>query len=126
MVAKKTEPGPKPEYLVVEDHLKCQTPEGEVSIDLRIPINKLELFMEMDSIDQKKLPLYIREHILWPEDREQIENLRDGARAFGILMEFAKRMAERMGVSLGELSPSTASSESTEGPSDTTSDTASA
>jgi hypothetical protein len=125
MVANKTEPGPKPEYLVVEDHLKCQTPEGEVSIDLRIPINKLELFMEMDSIDQKKLPLYIREHILWPEDREQIEGLRDGARAFAILMEFAKRMAERMGVSLGELSPSTASSESTEGPSDTTSDTTS-
>lgn len=125
-VAKKTpEPGPKPDYLVVEDHLKCQTAEGEISLDLRIPIERLELFMDMESIEEKKIPLYLRESILWPEDRATIEKMRDGAKAFAILMRYATEIGERMGVSLGESSPSTASSESTEGPSDTTSDTGS-
>lgn len=118
----KPEPGPKPDYLVVEDHLKCQTGEGEISIDLRIPLTRLEQFMDMEGLDEKKMPLYLRENILWPEDREKLEAMRDGAKAFAILMEFANKIAERMGASLGESSPSTPSSESTDGPSATTSD----
>jgi hypothetical protein len=123
MTAKKTpEPGPKPDFLVVEDHLKCQTSEGEISIDLRIPIVRLELFMDMEDIDEKKMPLYLREKILHPEDRDKIEGMRDGAKAFQILMECMKEIGNRMGASLGESSPSTPSSESTDGPSATTSD----
>lgn len=121
----KPEPGPKPDFLVVEDHLKCQTSEGEVSIDLRIPIKRLELFMDMEGMDNKKMPLYLREHILWPEDRDVIEGMRDGSKAFSILMRFAEEVGKRMGADLGESSPSTPSSESTDGPSATTSDTAS-
>lgn len=128
MAAAKTtpEPGPKPEFLVVEDHLKCQTNEGEISIDLRIPLTRLELFMEMEGVEEKKMPLYLREHILWPEDRDKLEGMRDGAKAFAILMRFAQEVGERMGASLGESSPSTASPESTEGLSDSTSGTTSA
>lgn len=121
----KPEPGPKPDFFVVEDHLKCQTPEGEISLDLRIPIKRLELFMEMDELDQKLIPQYLREQILWPEDRDQIEGMRDGAKAFAMLMHFAEEVGKRMGASLGESSPSTPSSEGTGGPSDSTSDTTS-
>lgn len=117
------EPGPKPDFLIVEDHLKCQTAEGEISIDLRIPLTRLELFMDMEGIDEKKMPLYLREQILWPEDRKKLEDMRDGAKAFQILMKFAEKVGERMGASVGESSPSTPSSESTGGPSATTSDT---
>ena len=119
----KPQAGPKPDFLVVEDHLKCQTSEGEKSIDLRIPLERLELFMDMEGIDEKKMPLYLRERILWPEDRKTLEEMRDGAKAFQILMKFAEEVGKRMGASLGESSPSTPSSESTDGPSATTSDT---
>ena len=34
----KPEPRPKPDFLVDEDHLKCQNGEGEISLDLRVPI----------------------------------------------------------------------------------------
>ncbi|KQT75404.1 hypothetical protein [Microbacterium sp. Leaf436] len=122
----KPEPGPKPDFFVVEDHLKCQTPEGEVSLDLRIPIERLELFMNMDEIDEKLLPKYLREEILWPEDRDKIVNMRDGAKAFGMLMRYAEEVGKRMGAGLGESSPSTSSSEDTEGQSASTSDATSA
>lgn len=118
----KPEPGPKPDFFVVEDHLKCQTPEGEVSLDLRIPIERLELFMDMDEIEEKRLPKYIRDEILWPEDRDKVLGMRDGTKAFAMLMKFADEIGKRMGASLGEFSPSTSSSEGTGGPSDSTSD----
>lgn len=122
----KPEPGPKPEFFVVENHLKCQTEEGEVSLDLRIPIERLELFMAMDELDQKLIPKYLREEILWPEDKEKIVNMRDGAKAFAMLMRFAEEVGAKMGASLGESSPSTSSSEDTGGQSDSTSDATSA
>ncbi|WP_367147224.1 hypothetical protein AB0870_08380 [Microbacterium proteolyticum] len=118
----KPEPGPKPDFFVVEDHLKCQTSEGEISLDLRIPIERLELFMDMDELDEKQIPKYLREQILWPEDRDKIVNMRDGAKAFAMLMRFAEEVGNRMGASLGESSPSTSSSEGTGGQSDSTSD----
>lgn len=122
----KPEPGPKPEFLVVENHLKCQTEEGEISLDLRIPIERLEKFMDMDEIEEKQLPKYLREQILWPEDKEKIVNMRDGAKAFGMLMRYAEEVGKRMGADLGESSPSTPSSEGTGGQSDSTSDATSA
>lgn len=119
-------PGPKPDFLVVEDHLKCQTSEGEVSLDLRIPIDRLELFMDMEEIDERKMPRYMREKILWPEDRKRVEELRDGAKALEILMRYAEEVGKRMGASLGELQGSTEPSEETGEPSATTSATTSA
>ncbi|CAD5999229.1 hypothetical protein [Agreia sp. COWG] len=120
------EPGPKPDYLVVEDHLKCQTNEGEISIDLRIPLKRIELFMEMDgNVEQQHMPRYIIDKILWPEDAEQLDNMRDGAKALTIVMKVSEQLGQRMGAEMGESKPSTPSSESTDGPSATTSDTAS-
>ena len=118
------EPGPKPDYLVVEDHLKCQTNEGEISIDLRIPLKRLELFMEIDGkVSEAHMPRYLIDNILWPEDADKLDNMRDGAKALVIVMNVAKQLGERMGAEMGESQPSTPSSESTEGPSATTSDT---
>ncbi|OZD48574.1 hypothetical protein CH252_18760 [Rhodococcus sp. 06-1477-1B] len=122
MATRTAEPGPKPDFLVVEDHLKCQTAEGEVSLDLRIPIERLEMFMELDELDEKQIPKYLREQILWPEDRDKIVGMRDGAKAFAMLMRFAEEVGNRMGASLGEFSPSTSSSEGTGGQSVSISD----
>jgi hypothetical protein len=113
----------KPDYLVVEDHLKVQTKEGEKSLDLRIPLERLELFMDMEDIDEKRMPKYIRDEILWPEDRKQLVEMRDGAKALEITMRYAEEVGKRMGASLGESVGSTPSSDDTVEPSDTTSAT---
>ncbi|TFD58034.1 hypothetical protein E3T43_07235 [Cryobacterium sp. Hh7] len=116
-------PGPKPDFLVVENHLKCQTGDGEVSLDLRISLEKLELFMNMEDIEPKALPRHILNDIVNAEDKARLEGLTDGVEAYKIIMEFAKAIGGRLGMGLGESVPSIASSESTERPSDTTSDT---
>ncbi|TFC30113.1 hypothetical protein E3O55_08500 [Cryobacterium sp. MDB1-18-2] len=124
-MATSTTPGPKPAFLLVEKQLKCQTDDGEISIDTRIPLEKLELFMTLEQIPEKEIPRYILDTILSPVEKDKIEGLTDGVEAFTILLEFAKAVGTRLGMSLGESVPSTASSESTNGPSATTSDTAS-
>ena len=116
-------PGPKPAFLVVEDHLKCQTNEGEISIDLRIPLARLELFMDLGEADQKSVPRLIIDTILWPEDKATIEGMRDGAKAFGIILKFSEILGERMGADMGESKGSTPKSESIVEPSGTTSAT---
>jgi hypothetical protein len=114
-------PGPKPDFLVVENRLKCQTDEGEKSLDLRIPIERLELFMDMEDLEAKAIPKFIRDHVLWPEDKAIILEMRDGAKALQILMKYAEEIGKRMGASMGESEGSTPSSEDTVEPSDTTS-----
>lgn len=120
--SRKPTAGPKPDYLVVEDHLKVQTAEGEKSFDLRIPLDRLELFMDMDQIEQKKIPRYMIDNILWEEDKATLEQMRDGAKAFQILIQMAKIIGDRMGANMGESSGSHEQSEPTEQPSDSTSD----
>jgi hypothetical protein len=128
MAASSKTPGPKPDFLVVDDHLKCQTSEGEISIDLRIPLKRLELFIDLPQlgIEQQHMPRYLLDNIIWPEDKDKIENMRDGATAFKILTKVAQTMGERMGADMGESQGSTGSSEDTVEPSDTTSGTPSA
>ncbi|WP_022886359.1 hypothetical protein [Glaciibacter superstes] len=123
--AKTATPGPKPDFLVVEDHLKCQTNEGEKSLDLRIPLERIELFMNLEElkIPQSKMPRFIIDNILWPEDKATIEGMRDGAKALKILVRYSEVLGERMGAEMGESKGSTVSSESTVEPSATTSDT---
>jgi hypothetical protein len=115
-------PGPKPAFLVVEDHLKVQTNEGEKSFDLRIPFKKLELFMDMEGIEQKLIPRHMLDNILWPEDKATIEEMRDGAKAFEILFKIAELIGDRMGANMGESVGSSEPSEPTDEPSDSTSD----
>lgn len=125
MVAKR-EPGPKPDFFVVEDHLKCQTQEGEISLDLRVPLERLERFMELEDMPEKDLPRYIRTEIMWPEDASAVMALRDGTKSLEILMKWAEALGERMGASMGESQGSTASSGGTVEPSPATSESATA
>ncbi|MGV8912242.1 MAG: hypothetical protein ACOH14_06440 [Rhodoglobus sp.] len=117
-------PGPKPDFLVVENHLKCQTDEGEKSIDLRISFDRIELLMDMDegTIEDKKMPRYVLDNILWPEDKAKLLEMRDGAKVVEIIMKVAEEIGARMGANMGESLGSHEQSEPTDQPSDSTSD----
>lgn len=123
------EPGPKPDYLVVENNLKCQTSaDGEISLNLLVPLERIELFMDMGDleIEQKKLPRYLIDNIMDPADKAKLESMKDGAGAIMLAQKFAEYLGQRMGADMGESKGSTESSASTVEPSDTTSDTVSA
>jgi hypothetical protein len=122
--AKKPTPGPKPEFFVIEDHLKVQTGEGEISIDLRIPFERIEMLMDLDDgkIEDKKMPRYVLDNIMWPEDREKLLKLRDGTKVVSVIMKVATLLGDRMGATMGEFSGSPSPSEPTAQPSDSTSD----
>lgn len=121
----KKNPGPKPEYLVVEHSLHCQTDEGEVVLDLRLPIAKLELLMDMQEleIDDQKIPRWLLDNVVNDDDKASLEGMRDGGRAYAILMHYANAAGERLGASLGESQGSTGASEDTVQPSEPTSAT---
>lgn len=125
-------PGPKPDYLVVEHNLHAQTPEGEIVLDLRIPIKTLETFMTLeekianDEIADKDMPRWLLDNVCSDEDRATLEGMKDGAKAYAILMRYSSEVGKRLGAGLGESVGSTGSSESTEQPSEPTSDTATA
>jgi hypothetical protein len=121
-------PGPKPLDQVVEHSLHSQTDDGEIVLDLRVPIDQLELMMETldgDGLEPQKIPRFLLDRILPKEDAEKLRALKDGARAYQILMGWSQQVGKRMGASLGESQSSTDSSESTEQPSGTTSEPAS-
>jgi hypothetical protein len=122
MTAKRTpEPGPKPKFLVVEHTLKCQTGDGEKSIDLRVPFDRIERLMQMDGVEEKLIPRFLLEEILSEEDKATVLSLRDGAETFAILIEFSKAVTGRLNASLGESAGSSDSVQSTEEPSASTS-----
>lgn len=119
-------PGPKPDHVVIEHNLHSQTDEGELVLDLRLPVDRLELLMDMEDLDlpDKKIPRWLRENVLSDDDRAKIEGLKDGARGYAILMRYAQEVGLRLGASLGESQGSTDASESTEQPSEPTSGSA--
>lgn len=125
---RKTTPGPKPDFQVVEHSLHCQTVEGEIVLDLRLPIGKLELLMDMGELEMedKKIPRWLLDNVMAAEDKATLEGMRDGGKAYAILMRYAAAASERLGASLGESQGSTDSSESTEQPSEPTSEPATA
>ena len=112
--------------LALTDAVDLQTSEGEISVDLRIPLERIELFMEMgEDVEQRKIPRYMLDNILWPEDKAVLEGMRDGAKVFEILIKFSEYLGGRMGADMGEFKGSTEQSEDSVEPSATTSDTAS-
>jgi hypothetical protein len=120
--AKRTpEPGPKPKFQLVEHSLKCQTGDGEISLDTRISFERLELFMDMEGVEETKLPRFLLNEILSVEDRDTILALSDGVETFACLMEYAKSIGVRLKASMGESSGSSDSDETTEEPSGSTS-----
>jgi hypothetical protein len=120
------EPGPKPDFLVVENTLKAQTEEGELSIDLRLSIEELERFMEAQELEPVKIPRFIIDELLDEPTKRRLLGMKDGAKAYAVVMRWAQEVGARLGASLGESGPSAALSESTAPPSATTSEPASA
>ena len=114
-------PGKKPEFLVVEHSLKCQTEEGEISVDLRLPIPKLEQFMTAQDLEPMAIPRFILDKVLPSDMSERLLSMPDGAQAYKIVMRWSQEVGARLGASLGESPSSTDSSESTEQPSEPTS-----
>jgi hypothetical protein len=115
------EPGPKPKYQIVEHLLVCQTGDGEKSFDLRIPFDRIEKFVDMEGIEESKLPRFLLEEILSPTDKETALGLTDGVETFGVLLEYATSIGMRMKASMGKSRGSSDSDETTEEPSATTS-----
>jgi hypothetical protein len=114
-------PGKKPEFFVVENSLKCQTEEGEISLDLRLPIPQLEKFMTTQDLEAMAIPRFIIDELLPESVSQRLLSLADGAQAYKIVMRWAQEVSARLGVSLGESPSSTDSSESTAQPSEPTS-----
>ncbi|MDQ0735333.1 hypothetical protein [Arthrobacter agilis] len=120
---KKPEPGPKPKFQVVETNLKCQTYDGEKSVSLLVPFDRLMQMMKIDDVEETEAPEFIMNSIMSEDDAKMLRGLSDGAEAIQILMQFSEALGKRFGASLGESQGSSDSSGSTDQPSPTTSGT---
>ncbi|WP_315913579.1 hypothetical protein [Arthrobacter sp. lap29] len=107
--AKSKPAGAKPKFAVVEHSLKCQTSEGEVSLDLRLPLEKFEKLSELEDMTEKESLPYIRNEIMHADVRDPIMALRDGAESMELIMQWIEAVGERFGASLGKLGGSSGS-----------------
>lgn len=90
----------KPKFLVVEDTLKCQTENGELTLALKVKFGTVRKLMKVGG-DQTAEMEFFMEHVLDPKVVEALDEL-DSAEAAAILGEFGEALAKRMGASLGE------------------------
>lgn len=107
--AKPKNAGIKPKFAIVEHTLKCQTTEGEVSLDLRIPLESFEKLTELEGMNEKDSLPYIRNEIMPDDVRGPIMGLRDGAESMVLIMKWIEAVGTRFDASLGELGGSSAS-----------------
>lgn len=107
--AKPKTAGLKPKFAVVEHALKCQTSEGEVSLDLRIPLDRFEKMTELEGMSEKDSLPYIRNEIMPDDVRDPIMGLRDGAESMVLIMKWIEAVGVRFDASLGELGGSSVS-----------------
>lgn len=114
MTARKSTAAPKPKFLVVEDTLKCQTENGELSLSLRVKFGVIRkmLALEGDQADEFE---FIMANLLSQEANNFLDDL-DGAEAAAVLTEFSTALAGRMRVSMGKSVGSSESSKDTEQP----------
>ncbi|MGL3804721.1 hypothetical protein ACSYDW_01350 [Paeniglutamicibacter sp. R2-26] len=98
----KAEPGPKPAVLVVENTLKCQTSEGEISLDLRIPLGAIRKLMKIEDQDDDVIMDFLLDEVIPADVVRQLENMKDGAEAIGLVMTYSEALGERLGASLGK------------------------
>lgn len=94
----KTTPAAKPRFLVVEDTLKCQTEEGELSLPLKFKTKLLRQFGKLDQMDAFFL---IIDEVAGPETSAIIDEL-DIMETTGIMVEFFKIFEGRIQATLGE------------------------
>ena len=93
---------PKPRFLVVEDTLKCQTEEGEISLPLKFKTKLLRQFGKLDQMDAFFL---ILDEVAGPGVSEVIDEL-DIMETTEIMVEFFKVFEERVQATLGKSSSS--------------------
>lgn len=107
--------GPKPDFLVVEDSLKCQTSKGELSLQLTVTFGTIRKLMKLDEDDQFAEFEFFMDNVFTEEQNRRLDEL-DAAESARILTKFSNALAERMKVSLGESEGSSDSSTDTEQP----------
>jgi|GEM_PF-6431178 len=107
--AKPRAAGTKPRFAVVEHALKCQTSEGEVSLDLRIPLDRFEKMTELEGMDERASLPFIRNEIMPADVRDPIMGLRDGAESMELILKWIEAVGARFDASMGELGGSSAS-----------------
>lgn len=102
---------PKPKFLVVENSLKCQTANGELSLPLSVSFGAVRKLMGGDAKNQfEEFELFLS--IFNDEQGKAIDAL-DVAEAAEVLTEYGEALAERMKVSLGKSAGSAPSSTGT-------------
>lgn len=94
------EPGPKPDYQVVETNLHCKTLDGEVVLSLLVPYKKVKLILTMGDIEESEVIDFVLENLMAPDDAEKLQNLRDGTETMKIAMRFMEAVGERLGMSM--------------------------
>lgn len=116
MTARKTAAaGPKPDFVVVEGSLKCQTSKGELSLPLTVSFGTVRKLMKLDGGDQFAEFEFFMDNVFTEDHNRQLDEL-DAAESARILTKFSEALAERMKVSLGESEGSSGSSTDTEQP----------
>jgi hypothetical protein len=103
------EPGPKPDYQVVETNLHCKTLDGEVALSLLVPYQKVKLILTMEDIQESEVIDFVLDKLMGPEDAQKLQNLRDGTETMKIAMRFMEAVGERLGMSLEKSGGSSAS-----------------
>jgi len=97
------QPGPKPDFQVVEETLKCQTKlDGEVSLSLVLPFAKVKKMIAIEDVPEAEVIDFIFDEVMPEEEAKKVLGLQDGVDAFRIAMQYTKALGERLGASLGE------------------------
>lgn len=104
---------PKPKYLVVENTLKCQTANGELSLPLAVKFGTVRKLMGGEGKSQFEEFEFFMSEIFDDKANAAIDAL-DTAEAAEILTQFSDALADRMKVSMGKSAGSSESSMGTE------------
>lgn len=102
----------KPKFLTVENTLKCQTVNGELSLPLSVSFGTVRKLMGGETRTQfEEFELFLS---IFDEGANKRLDALDVAEASEILHAFSEALAEKMKVSLGKSDGSAPSSTSTE------------
>lgn len=104
---------PKPKFAVVENALKCQTENGELSLSLSVKFGTIRKLMGGEKKTQYEEFEFFMDEIFSAAQNKALDAL-DAAEAGEILTEYADKLSERFQVSMGKSVGSSDSSESTE------------
>ncbi|MGF4045724.1 hypothetical protein ACX800_10020 [Paenarthrobacter nitroguajacolicus] len=105
---------PKPKFQVVENTLKCQTENGELSLPLSVKFGTIRKLMGGEQKTQYEEFEFFMTEIFSEADNKALDDL-EAAEAGEILAEYAEALSARFQVSVGKSVGSSDSSKSTEG-----------